>query len=129
MNSQANVDDADDADDAVSPVFRRRPRRRATRSTKSSPTSCEPARNGKAYLAALDVGIAQAERGDVVDADEVFGALRAKLEGMRAAKRSSSSRRDPADLGVATIMNRQTPTDGWAFVLTVCCVVVVVVRP
>ena len=89
MNSQANVDDADDADDAVSPVFRRRPRRRATRSTKSSPTSCEPARNGKAYLAALDVGIAEAERGDVVDADEVFGALRAKLEGMRAAKRSS----------------------------------------
>ena len=38
------------------------------------------------YLAALDEGIAEADRGDVVDGDEVFGALRAKLEGMRAAK-------------------------------------------
>jgi len=40
----------------------------------------------KAYLAALDEGIAEAAPGDVVDGDDVFGALRTKLEGMRAAK-------------------------------------------
>jgi predicted transcriptional regulator len=40
----------------------------------------------KEYLAALDEGIAEADRGDVVGADEVFAAVRANLEGMRATK-------------------------------------------
>jgi len=38
------------------------------------------------YLAALDEGIAEADRDEVVDADEVFGSLRARLERMRAEK-------------------------------------------
>ncbi len=35
------------------------------------------------YLAAIDEGVAAADRGELVDATEVFSALRAKLEGMR----------------------------------------------
>jgi predicted transcriptional regulator len=38
------------------------------------------------YLAAVDEGIVEADRGDVVDADEVFGSLRARLESMRAGR-------------------------------------------
>jgi predicted transcriptional regulator len=40
----------------------------------------------QAYLAAVDEGIEEADRGDVVDGDEVFDALRARLEGMRTAR-------------------------------------------
>jgi predicted transcriptional regulator len=38
------------------------------------------------YLAALDEGIAEADRGDVVNGDDLFRSVRAKLEGMRAAR-------------------------------------------
>lgn len=38
------------------------------------------------YLAALDEGIAEADHDEVVDADEVFGSLRTRLERMRAEK-------------------------------------------
>jgi predicted transcriptional regulator len=38
------------------------------------------------YQAAIDEGIEDADRGDLVDADEVFRSLRTKLEGMRAQK-------------------------------------------
>ena len=38
------------------------------------------------YLAAVDEGLESADHDDLTDADEVFGAVRAKVEALRAGK-------------------------------------------